>query len=220
MRLAVFNGSPRGGKSNTRILLEHFLQGFGQTEGNSHELYYLNQVGNQERFKQAFCEADCVLLAFPLYTDAMPGLVKQFIETLAPICGRDKNPALGFIVQSGFPEATHSRPVERYNEKLALRLGCRYLGTIVKGGVEGIQVKPPGMTRKLYSAFYLLGEAFARTGAFEPQLVGRLAKPERLSPAARFLFSLLQLTGLTNFYWNWMLKENDAFKRRFARPYA
>ncbi|MBA7534136.1 hypothetical protein ES705_26382 [subsurface metagenome] len=28
----------------------------------------------------------------------------------------------------GFPEAAHSRMVERYNEKLASRMGCRYPG--------------------------------------------------------------------------------------------
>ena len=41
MKLTVFNGSPRGKKSNTAILLEHFLKGFMETEGNSYELEYI-----------------------------------------------------------------------------------------------------------------------------------------------------------------------------------
>ena len=32
MKLTVFNGSPRGKKSNTTILLEHFLKGFMETD--------------------------------------------------------------------------------------------------------------------------------------------------------------------------------------------
>ena len=33
MKLAVFNGSPRGKNSNTRILLEHFQNGFENNGG-------------------------------------------------------------------------------------------------------------------------------------------------------------------------------------------
>jgi len=219
MKLAVFNGSPRGRRSNTRILLEHFLKGFSETEGNKHEAYYLNRVKEEDQFKQAFSEAECVLLAFPLYTDSMPGVVKCFIEALEPFVGRKSNPALGFIVQSGFPEATHSRRVERYNEKLASRLGCPYLGTIVKGGAEGIRVQPPQMTAKLFTSFYELGRIFGRDGSFDKSLLEQLAKPERLSPIVLLLLQLLGPTGLLNFYWNKQLKKNGAYSRRFAAPY-
>ena len=219
MRLTVFNGSPRGRRSNTRILMEHFLKGFSETEGNNHEVYYLSRVKEEDQFKQAFSQAECVLLAFPLYTDSMPGVVKCFIEALEPFVGRKRNPALGFIVQSGFPEAVHSRMVERYNEKLASRLGCAYLGTIVKGGVEGIQVQPPQMTAKLFTRFYELGRVFGRDGSLDKSLIEQLAKPERLSPIVLLLLQLLGPTGLLNFHWNRQLKKNGAYSRRFAAPY-
>ena len=138
MRLTVFNGSPRGKGSNTKFLLEHFLNGFMTTDGNSYEMVYLNRLKDSDKFIKFFQEAEQVLLAFPLYTDAMPAMVKTFIESLEPLCGREGNPDIGFIVQSGFPEAIHSRYIERYLEKLAIRLGCRYIGTVIKGGVEGI----------------------------------------------------------------------------------
>jgi NAD(P)H-dependent FMN reductase len=220
MKLTVFNGSPRGKKSNTRILMEQFLSGFGRTPGNGFEVHYLSRVADQEAYREAFAAAEVVLLAFPLYTDAMPGIVKEFIETLCPLCGRAGNPALGFVVQSGFPEAAHSRAVERYNEKLSRRLGCRYLGTVVRGGAEGIQVMPPSMTRRLFASFDAVGETFGRTGELDAGLVRRLAGSERLSLPMRLLYRLLRLTGLTNFYWNGQLKANGAFERRFAAPYA
>jgi NAD(P)H-dependent FMN reductase len=220
MRLAVFNGSPRGKKSNTRILMDQFLQGFARTPGHEHEVHYLSRESDGEEHREAFASAEVALLAFPLYTDAMPGIVKAFIETLAPLRGRERNPALGFVVQSGFPEAAHSRPVERYCQKLAQRLGCRYLGTVVKGGVEGIQIMPPTMSRKLFACFEALGEAFGRTGEFDPDLIRRLAGRESLSLPVCLLYRLLRLTGLTNFYWNSQLKANGAWERRFAAPYA
>ena len=86
------------------------------------EVVHLALPGGIERALAGFGAADAVLLGMPLYTDAMPGLVMAFIEALAPRVGA-VNPPLGFLVQSGFPEALHSRPLERYLEKLARRLG-------------------------------------------------------------------------------------------------
>ncbi len=174
--MLVFNGSPRGKGSNTKVLLEHFLNGFMETPGNTHEIVYLNHVKKQDEFVRLFREADHVLLAFPLYTDAMPAMVKTFIESLQPLCGLNENKTIGFIVQSGFGEAIHSRYVERYLQKLATRLGCRYIGTIVRGGGEGIKEMPPIMTRGLFKSFHKLGNIFGKTGIFDESVMRRLTK--------------------------------------------
>jgi hypothetical protein len=218
--LTVFNGSPRGKSGNTNVLLKHLLAGFEATQGNHHELFYLRRTQEAARFAQAFGEAEWVLLAFPLYTDAMPGLVKAFMESLAPFCGRPGNLPIGFMVQSGFPEAAHSRHVERYLEKLAARLGCRYLGTIVKGGCEGVRLMPEHMNRKLFTLLYQVGETFGRTGEFDSVLLRQLSRPERYSKLKVLLYRLLLKTRFGHFYWDNQLKKNGVYERRFARPYA
>ena len=221
MRLTVFNGSPRGKGSSTKILLEHFLNGFMTTNGNSYKMVYLNRVRDSDRFIKLFQEAEQVLLAFPLYTDAMPAMVKTFIESLEPLCGKEGNPDIGFIVQSGFPEAIHSRYVERYLEKLASRLGCRYIGTIIKGGCEGVWRRPAKRTKKLFQAFYQLGQIYGETGRLDEQLIHKLAQPERFPKLMVPLLKLLLIKiGLVNSYWNSTLKKNNAFEKRFAKPYA
>lgn len=221
MKLTVFNGSPRGKGGSTKILLEHLISGFMTTEGNTYELAYLNRVKDSDKFIKSFQEAEQVLLAFPLYTDAMPAMVKTFIESLEPLCGRADNPSIGFLVQSGFPEAIHSRYVERYLEKLASRLGCRYIGTIIKGGCEGVWRRPAKRTKKLFEAFYQLGQIYGETGRFDEQLIHKLAQPESFPKLIVPLLKLLLIKiGLANFYWNPMLKKNNAFKKRFAKPYA
>jgi len=220
MKLTVFNGSPRGQHSNTRMLLEHFLDGFMTSKDNTYELAYLNHLKSRDKFVTMFGEAECVLLAFPLYTDAMPAMVKTFIESLEPLCGREGNPAIGFIVQSGFPEAIHSRALERYLEKLARRLGCRYIGTVIKGGVEGIRTMPSMMTRGLFKSLYLLGRKFGETGSFDRQIVLNLGKPERLTGLRLLSFRLIGRYLSRSKYWDRKLKENKAFDKRFARPYT
>jgi multimeric flavodoxin WrbA len=216
MKLAVFNGSPRGKSSNTRVLMEHFLNGFTATEGNTYEIAYLRDVTDRDTFARLFQEAEQVILASPLYADAMPSAVKDFIESLEPLCQREGNPDIGFVVQSGFTEPEHSRYLERYYVKLAKRLGCRYKGTVIRGGVEGIRVMPSLMNRGLFKAFYKLGEAFGKTGEFDKKLVANLAKPERLSkPWFQIVRAITHKT-----YWDSMLKKNNAYEKRFDRPYV
>lgn len=218
MQLAIFNGSPRQKKSNSTILINHFLNGYHDSTNHNFPIHYLAAVQKNSEHLQATKQADTLLIIFPLYTDAMPGQVKFFFESLAEINLKRKN--IGFIVQSGFPEAYHSIFVERYLEKLSKRLQCNYIGTVIKGGVEGIQIMPPSMTNKLYNSFYELGKHFALTRKFKPEIVAKLRHPYRMSAMRRGVLRLMIATGLANFYWNKKLKENNAFEKRFARPYA
>jgi multimeric flavodoxin WrbA len=219
-RLTVFNGSPRGKKGNTPLLLSHFLRGFESLPGKSSQVYDLNRIHDREIFKVAFGEAECVLLGFPLYVDAMPGQVKAFIESLEDYSGRQGNPPLGFLVQSGFPEATHSRHVERYLEKLSARLGSPYLGTMVRGGAEGVRLMPEKMNAGLFDLLYRLGRSFGETGELDAALLRQCAGTEKYPGYLVPVFSILSHTSLLNGYWDQQLKENGAYEQRFARPYS
>jgi len=219
MQLTVFNGSPRGKNSNTSILLEHFINGFTKSSASLVEIRYLLLTGNAAKNVELFGHSENVIIAFPLYADAMPGIVKYFIEKLEPFCGKDGNPTLGFIVHSGFPEAKHSRYVEKYLEKLAYRLGCPYAGTIIKPSSEGIRMMQERRTRKVFSIFHELGKNFAKNKTFDPILLEKLVKMESLSGIGTIIVKLISWLGLINFYWNMQLKKNGVFKDRFAQPY-
>lgn len=216
MKLTIFNGSPRGKVSNTKVLVDQFLDGFMKRNGNSYKNVYLNTTKDSDYFIKMFEEAEKFLLAFPLYVDSMPAIVKTFIESLEPLCGRKENPDMGFLVQSGLPESIHSRYVERYLKKLSARLGCNYMGTIIKGGVEGVQAKPVRMNKKLFNSFYQIGKTFGETGKFDEEIINRLAQPEKYSKLYLWLFKLFGKF----WYWDMMLKKNNAFEKRFAKPYV
>jgi NAD(P)H-dependent FMN reductase len=219
MKLAIFNGSPRGEKGNTRVLIDEFLKGFMNNESNLYELEYLCNVKEQDKFVQMFKTADSVILAFPLYTDSMPGIVKEFIESLSVFKNGKNNPKIGFIVQSGFPEGIHTKAVEKYLIKLAWRLKCEYLGTVRKGGVEGIKAMPPVATKKLFKKFEELGGHFGRTGKFKQEIIDKLSKPDKFNSLLIYpVMALLKITGLLDMHWNKMLKRNNAFEKRYDRP--
>lgn len=216
MKLTVLNGSPRERKSNTAILLGHFAEGFLETAGNSIETIFLIQERpGFEKALSAFREEERILLAFPLYVDAMPGSVKDFIEALADLKGTRPNLTLMFLVQNGFPETSHNRPVARYLEKLTNRLGCRYGGAILKGGCEGLDVQPPFLVDKVFSLFREIGRDFGRTGILNEALLAKLARPEHLTPE-----NIAQVIPMVNsFLWDALLEKNGAKDRSFNRPY-
>ena len=219
MKLVIFNGSPRYKKSNSAILIEHFLRGYNRACGSIVPVYYLANKSHREISGKIFSQASTVIVFFPLYTDCMPGIVKEFIEIIAQQSTGGESKKIGFVVQSGFPESIHSSFLEKYLKKLTLRLNCEYLGTVIKGGVEGIQIMPAPMTKKLYSQFENLGEYFCQNESFEQKTMNELRKPYTFSHTHVRVFNFLSRFGLTNFYWNSNLKKNGAYEKRFARPY-
>jgi hypothetical protein len=204
-------------------MLSRIAEGWERGGGAAPEVLHLAQRAGFDRAVAAFGEADMVMLGMPLYTDAMPAIVKSCIEALAPrvniTAAGGGNPTLGFLVQSGFPEALHSRPLERYLEKLARRLGSPYAGTIVRGGGESLQAMPDRANKKLWEQLRILGEQLVRDGRFGEAELRAVAGTERFSTTIAALLSVAFKLPVTQFYWNGQLKKNGAWERRFAAPY-
>ena len=125
-----------------------------------------------------------------------------------------------FLIQSGFPEAVHSRYAERYMEHVTAILGADYVGTIVKGGIEGIGKRPKSMDRATLNGMREIGERFGQQGALDRKMLIRFARPEKLSPAGRVVLPLVAKFVNNPLYWDKMMKENGAYEERFARPYS
>ena len=218
-KLTVFNGSPRGKRGNTPVLLNQLVSGFTSIAGNSAEISHLYKIGDKDVFAKRFAEAECVLIGFPLYTDGMPGIVKEFIEELEPLTKRESNPPIAFLVQSGFPESAHSRYVEQYLAALADRLNSSYLGTLVRGGCEGVRLQPEKMNKKLFTTLNELGRQLGAQGGFNQQTVSAFSSRERYLPILIPLMKLAAKMPFMRLYWDIQLKKNNVYKDRFARPY-
>lgn len=219
-KLTIFNGSPRGRKGNTPIMLKQFGNGFASISEHRYEIHDLNRIRELDENRERYANAECAWLGFPLYTDAMPGMVKAFIETLSPLKGRRNNPPIGFLVQSGFPEASHSRYLERYLKKLAARLDAPYLGTIVKGGGEATRMLPEKATQKFFNKLQALGAYFAQNGSLDADVLKAIAGVEHYPSYLAPIFRIFLRTPLASWYWDSMLKDNRAYEERFAKPYV
>lgn len=220
MRLHVLDGSPRGPRSNTGLLLRPFLAGFAAAGGEVEGPLHLVRPAHAEEAVRAFPAAEAVLLAFPLYDDALPAPAVAFVQRLAPFVGRRGNPALVFLVQNGFPEALHLRPVGRWLEKLARRLGSPHLGTLLKPGAEGMRDRPPFMERATLRRLEGLGRALASRGRLDPRAVAALARRERVGAGALGGVRLALALRMGAWWWDRQLEANGALALRDARPYA
>ena len=130
--LLLLNGSPRGERSNSMKMLTRVAEGWVRGGGARPEVLHLVRRAQFDRAVEAFADADVVLLGMPLYTDAMPALVKAYIEALAPRVEAARaggaNPTLAFLVQSGFPEAAALAPARALSRKARRTLGFALCG--------------------------------------------------------------------------------------------
>ena len=218
MRLTLFNGSPRGPKGNTEIVLQEFRAGFESAGGEAVDVHNLHTTRRMRAAVAAYGECEHALLAFPLYVHAMPGRVQQFIEAIAHLPPRQGR-GLAFIVQSGFSESRQSHWLAPALQRLPTRLGAVPTGLAIRGGMEGLRLMPPWMSRKPRRLFRKLGVSLATEGRFKPAVVKSLAVPVERNTMGRLLFRASRWTGLADAYWDSKLKKNGAWGQRLARPY-
>lgn len=217
MQITIYNGSPRRQKSNTDIILKSFIEGFSSIKGNTTRIYYLVDKSKREEHLQAFENSEMIIIAMPLYAFAMPSIVKEFIETLPDKTNNPKR-KLGFIIQSGFEESCHSDALKLYFNSLPHFMPCEYLGTVIKGGIEGIAIKPPFMVKKVMRLFVDLGKGLAIDGLFNEKVVQDMAKPYKYSKFKEQMVKLF-IAKIGDGYWNKQLKDNGAYEKRFDKPY-
>lgn len=219
MTLAIFNGSPRKHTSNSKVLADHFLSGYRTLNTTENvNICYLAQQEKAREHLEIFAQSENVILVFPLYADSMPGIVKEFLEQI-PRNTSQKVKRIGFVVQSGFPEAIHSIYVERYLKKFTLRNHYVYLGTVIKGGAESIRSAPASFSRKMFDQFFAMGEYFARHGCFDTDLIKKMQNPLKFKGVALVVVRMLKQSGMIDSYWKKNLKKHNAYDKRNDRPY-
>ncbi len=208
-KLVIYNGSPRKIGSNSKLILK-------KTEevlSDRIEIRDLKEEGKWEEWAKTFKNEEHVMFFMPLYVHAMPSHVMRFIEKLQPSKG-----SISFFVQSGFPESSQSHYLEAYFEQLSLRLERTYLGTAIKGGVESLQMRPTKSQDKMIEPMVKAIVNLVCEGNFSTTDIQQLARPVRFGGGRKILFKLLSKKFI-NIFWDKKLKANEAFEKRFDRPY-
>ena len=179
MHLVIINASPRiEDRSNTAKIIKVFLRGFMKKE-NTAEVWHLSDRKQWEDAKTAFENNGNILFAVPLYVENIPGIMLEFLETLAP--KSESGTKMSFILQGGFAEASQLRCGEAYLEKLPGYFNCEYNGTLIKGNNFAPAWLPDKAGEGMLSPYEAMGEVFADKGCFEKETATEFAKPEYFS---------------------------------------
>ncbi len=209
-KLVIYNGSPRKVGSNSAQILKKVTA----TLGDRVEVRDLKEVDKWEKWVEDFESDKHVMFFMPLYVHAMPSHIMGFIEKL-----QNSRGSISFFVQSGFPESSQSHYLEAYFEQLALRLGRTYLGTAIKGGVEGLQMRPDNAQEIIIKPLVKTMVNLVHEGGFHTTDISQLAKPIRLGVGMKISLKLIS-KSLINLYWIQQLKSNDAYEKHLNRPYS
>lgn len=213
MKLITINGSPRGVKSNSNVIINWIKEALDEKIEMS-LFYALNRESYTEAI-DSINDNDVILIVFPLYVDSMPYVLKAFMEAMDSIANTKKNVKIYYVVQSGFGGANHCRFVEKYLVYFAKYMGFEYMGTAIKPSGEGLRLMPPNMLKHTRSIFQELANDISKAIPFNPESLRKLIGFEKPG----FLYKVLIRLGLGNFYFRSKLKKSGKFKERYFGPY-
>ena len=176
MHVLIINGSPRVKKySNTNAILEKFTEGLREN-GATFEQYEISDKDSWDRIRDAYYRNIDILIALPLYVECIPGLLIEFLETLTPKSDGSK---LAFLLQGGFMEGVQLRCGEVCLKIIAGKLGCEYMGTLVKGDNFMIRFFEGEWLDKVTGPYRDMGREFAANGNFNSKACRKFTGHEK-----------------------------------------
>lgn len=128
MKITVFNGSPRGERGNTHIMVENFLQGAGQSGAETENIPLVQKhikhcmgcfscwtktpgkcviEDDMAELLDKYIKSDIVVYATPLYVDYVSGIMKDFIDRRLPLVCPE-------FEKSGTDETVHKKRFKKY----------------------------------------------------------------------------------------------------------
>lgn len=212
MQYLMINGSPRPHNSNSGQIIDNLILGLQKAHVSSIETVNLRTEKDRCKCAEMLSKVTHALIIFPLYIDAMPGIVMDFLEKLSPYQKSLHNLHIGFIVHSGFPETRHCLAIKKYLDRLPSLLGTRYMGCITFGGSMTLDD-----ARK--ETIIQIGQLLAQNNAFDQDTAKKLTRFDHLPLYMVPLFKIIVRSKRMQHYWIDQLKKNDAYSQRNDMPY-
>lgn len=197
MKILALNGSPRGEKGNTEVLLKPFLKG-AEEAGSEIETVYLKDKNikhcsgcftcwtktpgkcihkdDMEELLDKISQADIVVFATPLYYYTVTGIMKDFMDRMLPLNKRE-------MIKIGDTYSHPSRLERESPAKIVLISNCGFPGRHnFSGLVETFNV----MSKEKLAASILCAQGEALKYIYEH---------DRLKGSLNVFFSALKSAG-------------------------
>ncbi len=234
-RALLIVGSPKTKSPSTSGVLGGYLLDRLKERGWDTESLTLQANLRQEAGQTALCSAvdraDLLLLAFPLYIDALPFLMTKAMEVIAlhrQATAVVRPQRLVAVCNSGFPEAGQSRMALAICHQFAAQCGMTWAGGLAMGSGDALcdgqsltATHRPGSppVKHVVHALDMTGAALAEGRPVPPEAVAMIAQsPIPFAPSAvwRWLFM-----KVGDHRWLQQAAGNGLDRKELlARPYA
>lgn len=215
MKISVFNGSPRGVKSNSARILDWVIEGIGQDL----DKYLIRNISNHKEYLEKASDSDLFIMAFPLYTDGMPAIVMKFFEEMARESEKIKGKKILYIIHSGFPEGCQSVPLKNYLIRFTGKLEMELYDVIIKSGSEAYRAMPDEALKKQRAMFVEIGKSAAAGNPIHEKISAKLMSPYKFSGFSIIVVKIMKKMGLIDMYFKKQIKENGVLDKSRDMPY-
>lgn len=180
MHLIIINGSPRPkSKSNSQIIIDEFLMGYCATH-NTYEIFNISNRSTWQIAKETYRENINILIVLPLYTESLPSLLLEFLETLTDIQYNSRR-KVSFILQSGFIEACQRHCCETLLKQIPGYIGGNFAGILSKGNMFPLWLYPKDNVKNMIKDFNIMGKYYAKNGSLIGEEVEKLTGSEYIT---------------------------------------
>jgi multimeric flavodoxin WrbA len=218
-RVVLLTGSPRTAKSSSHFLGRYLLDRLAARGAEVDEIQLYTSMGTRRRPEvlDRIAAADLLVLAFPLYVDALPGPVVAALDHVREhltVRGRRPDRRLVALVNCGFPEPGHNATAMAITALAARGLGLGWGGGLSLGGGEGVVGGRPltdvgRVAGPLRDAFDLAADALADGRPVPTAANALLARP--LIPARVY-------AAVGNLSWLGQARHHGVARKLLARP--
>lgn len=219
---AILIGSARPKGTSTSESLARALAADLERAGIASKLVYaISFVKDGRMADNALAElagADLLIVAAPLYVDALPALVGQALEQLGAHLAHDVSPLRQVVglLNCGFPEADHNRSALRILRAFAHANGLVWAGGLAMGAGEIIHGQPLQQAR-----FVARAQIRALRQAAADLAAGRGISQKASRDMARPLLPAWLFRLVAPLKWWWMARRHGvAWRQLHARPLA
>ncbi len=216
--LLVGSAKPRG-SSTSESLGQQLMEQLAM-RGIEGEVRHVQRETHSAESLQAFVaalrECDLLVIASPIYIDALPSLVTRVLEAILADRAADPSPpplTLAMVLNCGFPEARHASVARTIGALFARKSRVRWAGALQLGGgglIHGRQLVQIGHVAHHLSP--LLDEAAAALAA------GEAIPPETREEFKEPLLPTDLYIAAGDAAWLWTATHEGALTRLWERP--
>ena len=241
MKITVFNGSMRGARSITHFIVNEFLKGVEEAGADVENVFLVKKKiahcrgcltcwiktpgqclynDDMASLLEKYLASDIVVMASPVYTENVTGLMKDFMDRLIPIMDPrfepDENgetrhvkkhpryPGIFVVATCGYPEQSAFQVLQLLFQRIARSMDAEYLGGIYRSGGGFLMVKEPALAPIIEDYTRLLriaGGELARNGRIGEETAEKLA--QQLLPTELY-------NAQVNMIWDNLMKKSSA----------